>query len=495
MKEVYKYIGKLLSYAKQKLELDGRNEFYARNTVLDIVGLESWDESAADCPYGGESVTALLGGLIGACVKEGLFAEEESERVADAVMGALMLSPKEVNDKFAEILRCCSLANEPNSAATDWLYRYSVASDYVKKEKLDANPRFTAANGLIVTINRSKPEFRDPKKAASGNSTKGGYPKCTICRENEGFSGRSKRTLRTVSLKLGGEDWFWQFSPYGYFYQHGIAVNCKHTPMHVDKDTFYKLMDFVDRFPHWFIGCNAPLPRIGGSVLAHDHFQGGGEKLPLMEAPVAVLMHHKDFPDAEIGVLNWYGTAVRIVSKNRDTVAALSELVRKGWVTYEDKARCIIPEDADGVHSAISPTVFKTERGYEMNIILRNNITTAEFPDGIFHSHPEFHIIKKESVGLIEAQGLFILPGRLAEQFEAIKKVLVSGGELPEELADFRMLFDEMKAMRKTFTQDEAEEAVKRELGDVCERILKNTAVFKTHDETAEFMRRLGFYA
>lgn len=487
MKEVLNYVGKLVGYAKQRLELDGRNEFYARNTVLGIIGAESWDDGAS-VSYAGESITVLLNGLMHACVREGLIAEEDSERIADAVTGALMLSPKEVNERFGGLAPCAK-------KATDWLYDYAVCSDYVKKEKLDANPRFTAENGLIVTINRAKPEFRDPKKAASGNSTKGGYPKCTICRENEGFFGRSKRTLRTVSLKLGGEDWFWQFSPYGYFYQHGIAVNSQHIPMHVDKDTFYNLMDFTDLFPHWFIGCNAPLPRIGGSVLAHDHYQGGGEKLPLMGAPVAIALRHKDYPEAEIGVLDWFGTAVRVVSKDRDTVAALSEIVRKGWISYEDKEKFIIPEDKDGVHSAISPTVFKTERGYEMNIILRNNITTEEYPDGVFHAHPEFHIIKKESVGLIEAQGLFILPGRLVEQFKEIKKLLVSGADLPESLEEFRMLFDEMKKMRKSFTPEQAEEAVKRELGDVCERILKNTAVFKTHEETAEFMRRLGFYA
>lgn len=486
MEKIYALVAKITGYAQANLCLDARNAVYARNTVLGILGLESYP--AEETPtYEGESVSALLKELTDEGIAAGLFAEQDAERVADAVMGALTLLPKEVEDRFA------ALKEYSPSAATEWLYGYSVKSDYVKKEKLDANPRFTAENGLIVTINLAKPEFRDPKKAVSGNSTKGGYPLCTICRENEGFFGRSKRTLRTVSLKLDGENWFWQFSPYGYFYQHGIAVNETHTPMHVDERTFYKLMDFVDTFPHWFIGCNAPLPRIGGSVLAHDHFQGGGEKLPLFHAGTAVAMRHKDFPDVKVSVLDWFGTAVRVTGKDRDCVARVSELIRRGWVSYKNEELCIIPEDENGVHSAVSPTVIRTEQGYEMNLILRSNITSERYPDGIFHAHPEFHVIKKESIGLIEAQGLFILPGRLVGQLGQIKEALIAGGDLPEELEDFRMIFGELKAMRPSFTKEEADRAVERELASVCERILRNTAVFKTHEQTAEFLRRLGF--
>lgn len=483
---VNEVVEKLTGYARAKLALDKRNEIYARNTVLDLIGAESFCESGS--VYEGESAGELLSLLVSAGVKEGLFGEEDAERVCDGVMGALMLSPKEINEAFAVRMRTSS------ARATEWLYDYSVNCDYVKKEKLDKNPRFKAKNGLIVTINLAKPEFRDPKKAASGNSTKGGYPKCTICRDNEGFAGRNKRTLRTVSVKLGGEDWFWQYSPYGYFSQHGIAVNEKHTPMHVDKGTFVKLMDFVDLFPHYFIGCNAPLPRIGGSVLAHDHYQGGGERLPLFDAGTAVSMRHRAFPEAEAGVLDWFGTAVRITGKNREAVAALSEVVREGWVNYRSEEQGIVPVDGDGVHSAVSPTVVKSEKGYEMTLILRNNLTTEEFPDGVFHAHPEFHVIKKESIGLIEAQGLFILPGRLVEQLGRIKEVLVAKEKLPVDLEDFRMIYEEIANTAGRFTEEEAQAAIDEELASVCERILRNTAVFKTHRETAEFMKGLGFY-
>ena len=230
-------------------------QFTGHLNVRKVDGKEYYNVRCDDaCPE------APLSALLDACVEEKLFAEEQRGYVADQVMGELSLSPKDVDDKFHALM-----ASKGSKAATEWFYDYSVKSDYVKKSALDKNPRFES-EGLIITINKAKPEFRDPKKAASGNSVKGGYPKCVICHQNEGFSGRNKRTLRTVDVVLDGQKWFWQFSPYGYFYQHGIAVNYEHIPMHVDRGTFTRLMDFVDLFPHYFIGSNAPLERIGGSV-------------------------------------------------------------------------------------------------------------------------------------------------------------------------------------------------------------------------------------
>ena len=216
-------------------------------------------------------------------------------------------------------------------AAMQWFYDYCVANNYVKRAQLDRNPRFDS-HGLTVTINLAKPEFKNMKKAAAGNAVSGGYPKCTICHENEGFAGRDKRTLRTLPVTLGGESWFWQFSPYGYFDQHGICVNTDHTPMHVDRDTFGHLLDFVDRFPGYFLGCNAALPRIGGSVLAHDHYQGGGELLPMHKAATWAAFTLADYPDAVVEILDWPGTAVRVVSKNRQSIIDVSDIIREAWV-------------------------------------------------------------------------------------------------------------------------------------------------------------------
>ncbi len=486
MKKVYAAISRLTDYAVARLNLDGRDVLFARNGALGVLGLESFEDVEV-APYQGESCTALLNDLFVAAKAAGIMEDGEEERIGDGVMGALSMMPSQVDCEFA-----ARMANS-SKEATDWLYEYSVLSDYVKKEKLDKNPRFDADNGLIITINKAKPEFRDPKKAASGNATKGGYPKCSICRDNEGFFGRNKRTLRTVSIKMDGEDWFWQYSPYGYFHEHGIAVNCKHTPMHVDAQTFERLLDFVDTFPHYFIGCNAALPLIGGSVLAHDHYQGGGETLPLHRAGIKIRLKHEKYPDCEVGILDWPGTTVRITGKNRASVSALSEIIRAEWVKYENPAIGIVAEDEKGLHSAVSPTVIRTENGYEMNLILRNNITTEQYPDGVFHAHPEFHVIKKESIGLIEAQGLFILPGRLEAQMAELEDLLVAGKKLPAELQEFELVFNEMKAMQPSFTKEEARAATKRELASVCERILHNTAVFKTPEETAQFLTERGF--
>ena len=487
MKNVYASIDKLVAYAADNLCLDERNADFAKNGIFRLLGLNSYAEGT-ECKNNSEaSPDKLLAEFVQACVAAGLFGEEEGEYYCDAVMGELMLNPKQTEDIFYEIYR-----NNGASAATQWFYDYCVKADYVKKAKLDKNPRFEEG-GLVITINKAKPEFRDPKRAAAGNSVAGGYPKCSICHENEGFAGRSKRTLRTVNLTLGGQKWFWQFSPYGYFYQHGIAVNYAHTPMHTDRATFTRLMDFVDLYPHYFIGCNAPLPRIGGSVLAHDHYQGGGEVLPMHRAKAAFTLKSKNHPDAVIEVLEWAGTVVRVVSANHASIEDIAEAIRKKWVAYEDKALGIISEDKDGVHNAISPTVIKTARGYEMSIILRSNITSDKFPDGIFHAHPEFHIIKKESIGLIEAQGLFILPGRLEGELAEIERLIEGGKPLPHEYAAFKLVYDEARAIYGSAPEQGAHSAMRKELGSICNRILENTAVFKDKKQTVEFLERLGY--
>lgn len=438
-----------IAYAKEFLELDERNEYYVKNCLLEIL--------------------------------EGTEGEELTADEADRVYGAISLAPSEINKKFQALCR------EDAKKATDWFYRYCVRNDYVKKDVLDRNPRFET-EGLIVTINKAKPEFRDPTKAKAGNSVEGGFAKCVICRENEGLASRSKRTLRTVDLVLGGEKWFWQYSPYGYFNEHGIAVNCEHIPMHVDRSTFGKLMDFVDRFPHYFIGCNAPLPRIGGSVLAHDHYQGGGEILPMHKAKAAYVMKNAAFPDASVEVVDWPGTVVRVVSEDRACITEISERIREAWIGYDNPQLGIVAEDGEGLHHAISPTVVKTARGYEMSLIFRSNVTSDAYPDGVFHAHPEYHMIKKESIGLIEAQGLFILPGRLENELAAVEGFIEQRLPLPPEYEPFKLVYDEVKAIG-----GDVQEAMRKELGRICARILDNTAVFKEKKQTISFLKGLNF--
>ncbi|MBD5131774.1 MAG: galactose-1-phosphate uridylyltransferase [Clostridiales bacterium] len=444
-------IDKLIAYAKERLELDERDEMYVSNILLDI---------------------------------------EDSAENEDAVYGELSLMPSKIDKRFDEIYKA-----NGSKAATDWLYRYCVNNKYVKRDVLDKNPRFDTSSGLTVTINKAKPEFKDPNKAKAGNSVDGGFAKCVICRENEGYGARHKRNLRTVSITLGGQKWFWQYSPYGYFNEHGIAINCEHTPMHVDRQTLENLIDFIDNFPQYFIGCNAPLPRIGGSVLAHDHYQGGGEVLPLHRAKIKTEVKDKQYPTATVGILDWPGTALRIKSKNRNEIVDIADRIMQAWVEYSNPTLGIIAEDENGVHNAISPTAIKSADGYEMNVILRNNITSEKYPDGVFHAHPEFHAIKKESIGLIEAQGLFILPGRLESELAEVEKLIAQNKPLSPEYAQFKLVYDEAKALYESGKYKDVHTAMQEELGSICYRILQNTAVFKEQRYFTEFLRLAGFTA
>lgn len=476
-------ICKLIKYAEKYLGLHPADVNYKVNTILDLLNISYFEQVPVE--YVTTDIAELLSEFTSACVEDGIFEQQDGPYYCDKVMGALSILPSSVDGVFHQIY-----AEHGSKIAMEWLYGYCVANNYIKKAVLDKNPRFDS-NGLVVTINLAKPEFRDPKQSAQGNKVQGGYPKCVICRENEGVVSRSKCTLRTVSLTLGGKPWFWQFSPYGYFREHGIAVNTIHTPMKVDKQTFVNILDFVDQFPSYFIGSNAALKRIGGSVLAHDHYQGGGEILPMHKVGFRQMFTMDGYEDLQIGIVDWHNTAVRICGTNRDKIVELATRINDAWNVYTNEELGLIPFTDGEQHHATSPTVVKKGNTYELTIILRSNITTEQYPDGVFHAHPEFHIIKKESIGLIEAQGLFILPGRLQKQLADVEKC-IANGLLTDDLKDFQMVYDETLAIVNKGVGN-IHKAMEMELGSICERILKNTAVFKDDSQTVAFMQGLGF--
>ena len=481
-------INALADYAQAKLLLDARDRDWMRNRLLEI--FEATDTTN---------------------VTESLRAAGDEQAVVDAfidddlVMGTLSAAPSRIQEAYDDVR-----ADAGNMAAMRWLYDYGVANGYIKLTQLRRNVRFDGA-GLVVTINTAKPEFKDMRRAARGNSVDGSFAQCTICHENEGLAARGKRTLRTVEVELDGRPWFWQFSPYGYFRQHGICVNREHTPMHVDASTFVNLLDFVNQFPEYFLGCNAALPRIGGSVLAHDHYQGGGETMPMQRAATWRRYRCPDADDAVLEIIDWPASAMRVRSRDRASIVRVCEHIRQAWAEYNDADLHIASHDAAGAaQSSLSPIARLVSGAgdaleYEMSLILRNNAVSEQYPLGVFHAHPEYFFVKQEPIGLIEAMGLFVLPGRLVGQLGALEDALIAGRDLPDDLAEFRLLWDDARARPdagegdsgRTAEHDHAavQAAVRAGLASICRRILGNIAVFPDHESLGCFLESLGFEA
>lgn len=480
---VFHVIDALVAYARERLLLDSRDRDWMRNRLLELFAA---DESL-------RAQAMALAGQDAGGIAEAMLASDE-------VMGTLSAAPSRIQDEYDDVR-----ATAGNMEAMRWLYGYCVANGSVKLTQLRRNVRFDGA-GLIVTINTAKPEFTDMRKAARGNSVDGSFAQCTICHENEGLAVRGKRTLRTVEVELDARPWFWQFSPYGYFHQHGICVNREHTPMHVDESTFGNLLDFVNQFPDYFLGCNAALPRIGGSVLAHDHYQGGGEIMPMQRAAAWKTFVCPEVDDAVLEIIDWPASALRVRSRRRESIMRVCERIREAWVGYNDPTLGIASHGPDdSAQSSLAPIARYVSGvgeppAYEMSLILRNNAVSSQYPLGVFHAHPEYFFVKQEPIGLIEAMGLFVLPGRLVNQLGALEDALVAGNELPAGLAGFRLMWhavrdDLGRSGSPARDRNAVRTAVREELGEICRRILGNIAVFPTHEGLERFVEHLGFVA
>ncbi len=463
-------LSSLLAYAEQKLMLDARDADYATGRLLALVGKTEFCRLPADS----SDIDDILSRIF--CELEGADRAVLGERLMDAVM----LRPSEFERIFWQ-----KYAKSPKTA-TDWAYAYAVDSNYVKAGALAKNIRWHAENGLEITVNLSKPEKDNKDLLRQLTEKSPSYPKCALCRENEGYErpGFSRANLRTVSLRLAGEDWFWQYSPYAYFGEHGVAVRREHVPMTLDGQTACRLFDFVDLFPHYFIGNNAPLPRVGGSILMHDHFQGGREMLPMQRAGVAVRLKSARFPRVRVGLLDWHSTAFRL-SGAREDVESLADLLARAWQTFRFPEADILPF-TDAPHSTASFIARREKDGYVLDVLLRNNRCDEEHPDGIFHAHRDKHHIKKESIGLIEAMGLFILPARIQRQLAVVTDCIQSDSvRLPADMGGFYPMTERLVRTHGGCTRTEAERAVKREVEKTCKEILADIAVFKP-DDTGE---------
>lgn len=494
-------IEKLLRYAEDFLDLSRRDEIYFRNLLI--------REFKLDEPYNGEEDLSYIDSLtvpdIIASELEQFAVENEliekplANLYSTYVFGLLSPLPSTVNAKFQAIKNSKGIEK-----ACEYFYNLCVKNNYVQKTAISKNLKWEYPDGdrkLEITINLSKPE-KDNKEIAkllTNKPQKSKYPACFLCKENEGFMGTAthpaRENIRTISLTLGGEKWFVQYSPYAYFNEHLIAINEEHTPMHIGGDTIDKLLDFVDFFPNYMIGSNAALPIIGGSILNHEHFQGGEHLMPMHYAPLSKMYYgllSKAHKKVKIGVVDWYNSVIRLESTDRKDIASFAKEIIAKWATYTDEKCGIYAVTDDEVqHNSLAPVCRKNGKVYVIDMILRNNITSDDYPDGVFHAHPEYHNIKKEGIGLIEAMGLFILPGRLKKQLNDVADILCGNTPYDEQalqsqehpLYVHRDMIKSLVKDGKSATKVEAEQRVTDRVNNVCKNILFNTSVFKKDDE------------
>lgn len=485
-------IRKLVCYGLEKELFTPRDEIYVTNRLLEIMQLDEYDcgENFKDV-----DLDEVLVELLDDAVARGLTEDTVTYRdlFDTRLMAALLPRPSEVSDKFA------ALYAESPEKATDWFYKLSGDSNYIRRGRVARDMKWLSATEygeLEITINLSKPE-KDPKAiAAAKNAPQSGYPKCMLCRECEGYAGRvnfpARQNHRVIPLKINGGDWCMQYSPYVYYNEHCIVFNAEHTPMAVNRATFEKLLDFVGQFPHYFVGSNADLPIVGGSILSHDHFQGGRHTFAMAKAPTEHRLEFKGFEDIEAGTVKWPMSVIRLRSESPERLTALADKILTCWRGYTDPNAFIFAETDGTPHNTITPIARMAGGKYELDLVLRNNITTAEHPLGVFHPHSELHHIKKENIGLIEVMGLAVLPARLKNEMALLEKAILSGDDIraDETLAKHADWVDEIKQRYSDITEENISDILKAEIGAVFSRVLEHAGVFKrTVDGNAAFLK------
>ncbi len=487
----YQAIEDLLGYALRTGLIEECDRTWAANRLLHTLGLESWEppQTVRERP-----LEDILKELLDDAAARGVIQNDITSRdlFDTELMGILTLRPAQVISEFRRRYQA-----DPK-AATDWFYRFSQDTDYIRRYRIARDVKWKVATPygeLDITINLSKPE-KDPKAIAAAKAApQRGYPKCQLCRENEGYAGRlnhpARQNHRIVPITINQEDWFLQYSPYVYYNEHCIVLNGHHTPMKVDGATFRRLLDFIRQFPHYFVGSNADLPIVGGSILSHDHFQGGRYAFAMEKAPVEQHVTFRGFADVEAGIVKWPMSVIRLRCKDDQRLAELAERILTAWRCYTDEAAFVLAETDGEPHNTITPIARMRKGQFELDLVLRNNITTAEYPLGVYHPHQELHHIKKENIGLIEVMGLAVLPARLKDELHGVAQALVRGDDLrqDETLRKHADWADELKT-RYTFTADNAEELLRREVGAVFATVLEHAGVFKRTPEGQEAFLR-----
>lgn len=476
-------IADLIGYALHTRLIEPADQVWAVNRLLPALGLDAWEEMpATERPLGD-----ILQELSDWAVAHHLIEDDQTGRELfdTELMGRLTPRPSQVVRTFWDKYKVSP------QTATDWFYRFSMDTNYIRRDRIARDAKWKAETPygeLDITINLSKPE-KDPRAiAAAKTAPQSGYPRCALCRQNEGYAGRlnhpARQNHRVIPVTINGENWFFQYSPYVYYNEHCIVLNGSHTPMKIDRAAFCKLLDFVRQFPHYFVGSNADLPIVGGSILSHDHFQGGRYTFAMEKSPIEQPVVFPGFEDIEAGIVKWPLSVIRISGICQERLVDLAVRILTAWRCYTDEGAFIFAETGGELHNTITPIARRREDRYELDLVLRNNITTPEYPLGVFHPHQELHHIKKENIGLIEVMGLAVLPSRLKQEMAALADALVTGRDICQDelLAKHADWAEELKT-RYTFTAQNAEEILQQEIGKVFATVLEHAVVFKCTPE------------
>ena len=476
-----RYIDLLIAYGLEKHLIEPADAVWCRNALLDLLGRTDYTPGK---PLPAVPLAEILAALTDNAVARGLCADDTTSRdlFDTRLMGALTPRPSQVRRQFFDLY-----AQSPQ-AATDWYYAFSCDTNYIRRDRIARDLRWqadTPYGTLDLSINLSKPE-KDPKAAAAlRHAVNTKYPLCALCAENEGYAGRmdhpARQNHRVIPLTVAGEPWYLQYSPYVYFPEHCILFSEAHRPMSITEGTFRRLLDFVTQFPHYFIGSNADLPLVGGSIQTHDHFQGGCYPFPMERAAVEEGFAVPGFSDVQAGLLRWPVSVLRLRCGEPDRLAQLAGHILERWRQYSDERVQIFAQTDGEPHNTITPIARRRGADYELDLVLRNNLTTKEYPLGLYHPHPEIHHIKRETIGLIEVMGLAILPPRLKGELAAVADCLVRGGDLSADpLTDPHAPWAEGLRQRYAFTAENVEEILQKEVGLEFARGLEHAGVFKT---------------
>ena len=486
---IQKNIRKLVQYGLQTGLITEADKIYTTNRLLELFGLDELEDSNEEAGMSVDELEEVLSDMMDYAYGQGIMTENSivyRDLFDTKIMSMLVPRPSEVIAAFE-----ARYQNSPEEA-TEYFYKLSQDTDYIRRYRIKKDQKWVAPTkygDLDITINLSKPE-KDPKAIAAAKTAKqSGYPKCLLCMENEGYAGRvnhpARQNHRIIPVVINGSRWGFQYSPYVYYNEHCIVFNSQHIPMKIEHDTFCKLFDFVKQFPHYFVGSNADLPIVGGSILSHDHFQGGHYEFAMARAGVERSFTVKGFEDVEAGIVNWPMSVIRICAADSDRLIALADVILNAWRVYTDESVFIYAETDGEPHNTITPIARKRGDKFELDLVLRNNVTTQEHPLGVYHPHANLHHIKKENIGLIEVMGLAVLPARLKDEMEKLAEAILSGAdirkdELLEKHADW---VDEFRPKYPEITRDTVMDILHKEIGDVFMQVLEDAGVYKRDEE------------